>query len=76
MPKPLALFLFLWCGFILLGSYQMPSPSVPPSSAKLLSFVDANVKATHAHQALQARKLPPEPDGRYWDAGGASEEEG
>lgn len=75
MPKlPSVLCLLLTGGFVLNGSYQI-SPSASRSTPRLQSFVEANIKATHAYEALQARKLPPDPDGKYWNAGGASDKE-
>jgi len=77
LKQPLVVFLLFTSGSVTNGLGQITSSAVPvpASTARLQSFVEANIKATHAYEALDAKKLPPEPDGKYWNAAGASDQE-
>jgi hypothetical protein len=43
--------------------------------AKLEAFADANIKATHAYEALAAKKLGKELREKYWNVGGVPDKE-
>ncbi|HEY3936637.1 MAG TPA: hypothetical protein VGL97_04375 [Bryobacteraceae bacterium] len=75
MPKlPVVFLLLLTGGCVLNGRHQIDSSGGEPVASNLRSFVEANIKATHAYQALQAKTLAAEPDRKRWNVSGASEE--
>jgi hypothetical protein len=55
-------------------SIQAESPH-PFDAVHLEAFVDANIKATHAYESLNAKILGAEIRSKYWNVGGATDAE-
>jgi hypothetical protein len=66
----------LLCQAALYSACLLQAQSAQPfNAAKLEAFVNANIKATHAYESLNAKILGPELRAKYWNVGGLSDAE-